>query len=133
MNFTSIEQSNKLLKLGLSPKSADGFYTEFGDIIVSEPCKDGMEPAIPYTPCWSLTTLLELLPKKISEEYSLQIQTFNYNTRGYAIGYMKVGGISYKTGKYYHLAKHVYENKILIDAAFELVVLLLENGYIKTK
>ena len=76
---TSIEQSKKLLSLGLDPSTADMWYSYYGN--------SKYNPTIAYKgqqwflcqirnslhddiPCWSLTALLKLLPDiiKIKEE-----------------------------------------------------------------
>ena len=113
MNYTSIEHSKKLLELELSPESADMHYDSvFGYSIgvidyvaVSKPYKEGQ------LPCWSLGALLELMPNNFIE-------------------LTKDGGM-YRIKaeqKYYSC---LVENPI--DAAFEMIVYLIENGYIKTK
>jgi len=112
---TSIEQSKKLLSLGLDPNTADMFYTfnrDFnGNIIGFLPSPlvsdgfidiDGGE-----IPCWSLTALLELMP----------------------IG----SHIEKKKNCYacYAVYTKPLESSTPIEAAFETVCWLIEHGYIK--
>lgn len=78
-HFTTLEQSKKLLELGLPLTSADMFYRptrdEYGNV-------DGYfdQPEIMtdnammffhqcnYVPCWSLSTLIDLLPSNFIHE-----------------------------------------------------------------
>ena len=82
MNYTSIEQSKKLLELGLSPDSADMCYGYIALYNYSDRSYDGGYDEVPYPkdfmklnsnfsedeydgtlPCWSLAALLDILPK----------------------------------------------------------------------
>ena len=69
MNYTTIEQSKKLLELGLSPESADMHYwplpvdlptTYSTAVVVEKPSKEDL-------PCWSLASLMNILSKKALE------------------------------------------------------------------
>jgi hypothetical protein len=120
---TSIEQSKKLLSLGLYPNTADMFYTfnrDFnGNIIGFLPSPlvsdgfidiDGGE-----IPCWSLAALLELM--------SDGVQTYKtYNYVRIDITFVHNGIV---TG-----SKRV-EDKTYINAAFEMVCWLIEQKHIK--
>ena len=84
MNYTSIEQSKKLLELGLSPKSADMCYLNDGTAakvdansynIAVQLWKDYY---VEITPCWSVGALLEVMPatiqtKESTEPYTLML------------------------------------------------------------
>ena len=114
---TSIEQSKKLLELGINPESADMHYNRENGIGYSLsviPFKvfykvtynpDGIQPA------WSLTALLELMPN-------------NY------IELTKDGGM-YRMKAEQRYYSCLVENPV--DAAFEMIVYLIEKGHIKTK
>lgn len=74
-SFTDLEQSRKLAEI-LPLESADmcyikgkahlGFlyeeYKELGDTVLQD-----------YEPCWSLTALLSVIPKRIKEDYIFRI------------------------------------------------------------
>ena len=63
-NFTSIEQSKRLLKLGIPANSADCFYIdEHSRIFVAWVYDIELDPAIKnlrYIPCWSVGRLIEI-------------------------------------------------------------------------
>lgn len=68
MNYTSIEQSKKLLELGLSPESADMNWHELpniGTFVRAFPYihKNGATEGI--LPCWSVGSLLEWLENHV--------------------------------------------------------------------
>ena len=115
---TDLEQSYKLISLGLNKNTADMHYFSDGynptklDVGYSaENAKFYRGTKNKYTPAWSLTTLLELMPeigfanKPILDLNGIEI---NYS------------GVHFTKG-----------NKQPVDAAFEMVCWLLENGYIK--
>lgn len=61
-SYTTIEQSKKLLELGLKPETADMCYHEHTAYIDGTPkvgYKVGVTDGIP---CWSIGALLELMP-----------------------------------------------------------------------
>ena len=63
MNYTSIEQSKKLLELGLSPETADIWWDEterFPRFI--KHYHDYLSQQIPPVPCWTTGALLNLIP-----------------------------------------------------------------------
>lgn len=118
--YTSIEQSDKLLELGLPLKSADMFYNEEPDEIYPKNIVDTKCPSVIREehkhyleeygiPCWSLGALLEVMP----ESYQL--------TKG-------------KNNKYqfmlFHNLIHDWFNTPL-EAVYNMVCYLLENGLIK--
>jgi hypothetical protein len=65
MNYTTIEQSKKLLELGLNPESADMWWTPLNWQLTEyyvEVKQDGIGTPKNPLPCWSLGALLELIP-----------------------------------------------------------------------
>ena len=122
MNYTTIEQSKKLVELGLNPDTADMQYLKIireNDVkYIPELLLDDTECDIP---CWSLGALMELMPKIQEDEDD--------------------GGCYPTLCKGYNTDKWhcVYRSSIYItdwfdssiDAAFTMMVWLLENGYIK--
>ena len=118
--YTSIEQSKKLLELGLSPESADMFYAKRWDepVIISDnydntPCYDESDNT--DIPCWSVGALLEVMPEIEYKDYPKRFpKLLHYD--------------GYQFDHYCHCTKEYYN---IIDAAYEMVVWLLENNYIK--
>ena len=60
---TSLEQSQKLLELGIDINTADMFYTIIDQGLYLE-VKQGIEPSKDDIPCWSLAALLDILPDR---------------------------------------------------------------------
>lgn len=116
-HYTTIEQSKKLLKLGLNSESADMHYLDGKPGILSY--QEAMSVKSKYIhsgvdvmPCWSLEALLEAIPQEnctwaLREEKSIDIQLPNEEEKwtGICDSYL--------------------------DAAYNIVVWLLENDYIK--
>ena len=115
MNYTTIEQSKRLLKLGLDPKTADLSYHE----------EDGLE-FVPYRfiaindrneyfPAWSLEALLEVTRQvpyhyiSIAEKETWQVAVVHYEK-----GILRS-----------------FTRSCFFDAVYELTCWLLEKGYIK--
>lgn len=122
MNYTTVEQSKKLLELGLNSETADMYYDGYGKLPVGYPGILMHKNSFEYdTPCWSLGALMELMPKIKEDEDD--------------------GGCYPTLCKGYNTNKWhcVYRSSIYItdwcdtsiNAAFDMVVWLLENGYIK--
>lgn len=124
-HYTSIEQSKKLLKLGLDPESADMLYT-FGnpDIVRVRLTKEHWKQFIGagIIPCWSLGALLEVMPVVI-----YRVGRFRLNYTLHTTGHKRVV-YSHKV-----MVFHKESGKNLIEAAYSMVIWLLENGYIKKK
>ena len=112
---TSIEQSKKLLSLGLDPSSADMCYPHFirgGADTYNEIPEIAEDIDYPYEmPCWSLTALLELMP----------LYTLEQTTDGKVIVVSEIGQ--------YSKCSEAWDSPI--DAAFELLCWLLEQKHIK--
>ena len=146
MNYTSIEQSKKLLELGMSPETADMHYGNmcvkglgYSDLfraglssyeeavrnydnIKKEYHVEKYEGIVAWEvlPCWSVGALLEIMPIIIRKDkrhyYTLHI-----------IGHRKV---------IYAKNRCVFHKEIarpLIDACYNMVVWLLENNFIKKR
>ena len=54
-NFTTPEQSKRLLELGVPACTADCYYTEFGKIEIKNTALDTLYPT-----CWSVGRLIEI-------------------------------------------------------------------------
>lgn len=126
---TSLEQSRKLMELGIDINTADMFYSR-ADVALGE-----MEsyPNILYNeeigddiPAWSLAALLSILPFDLivnNRRYIFSMcKGFDKNGETYAIKYS-----IFNTTFYLHLTDF-YNNPI--DAAFEMVCWLKENNKI---
>ena len=112
---TTIEQSKKLIELGLSADTADMYYykenvfnnalaTFNGALLV----KGNSKPEVEYTiPAWSLSALIELMPS---------VTLDSSNDHHYRLHCME---------------KFTEWHKNIIDTVFEMVCYLLENKLIK--
>ena len=123
-NCTSIEQSQKLIELGIDTSSADMCYDlgrgeekahlECDNFIAYFTNDEYPEMADRYIPAWSLSALLELMPKELEDDLDLCYGTFDGN------------------GEYQALWACSCMNRVsfgdtLIDAVFKVVCWLLEN------
>lgn len=121
--YTSLEQSQKLVELGLNSDTADMYYRE-GFVGIS-PYQDGKYPpaffsvknadVLPInTPCWSVGALLNLMP-------NLRLMHFGDS---FWCQYCEEAISDFP----WH-ATAEYDNPI--DACYELICWLLEHNYIK--
>lgn len=77
MNFTSINQSKKLVELGIDPNTSDLWYSlddedpEYAVVNIEESPFEWEEITVfdRALPCWSTGALLNLLPKIIFDKY----------------------------------------------------------------
>ena len=114
-SYTDIEQSKRLAEI-LAIESADAYYTTIDQGFFLE-VKQGIEPSKDDIPCWSLTALLDVLPKEINVQgtiYSINIHTNN-----------KKWSIDYKCNNEEFVG--VYSSS-LVDACVEMIVKLKENN-----
>ena len=124
--YTRIEQSVRLLNLGLNPESADMFYNEETD----ETCpKDIVDTKYPMViregqkhyleeygiPCWSLGALLDIMP----DEPLIFHKNNNYTI---------IDMMDFNSGIVRN--KHREKGHTPLEAAFNMVVWLLENNCI---
>lgn len=123
-NYTTIEQGEKLLELGLNPDTADMYYfcdpTLAGNImyptlIVVEKHLHSRLPEYNKgdIPCWSLGALLEVMPIIDDHTYHLS-------------GTLNKGAI----------CEHpctcvMFQEESPIEAAYNMVCWLLESGHLK--
>ncbi len=131
-HYTTIEQSKKLVELGLNPDTADMSYSyDFDDsryIITMTPAKSWIVPKYAecienpqVLPCWSLGALLKLL-----REYNdcNKLDIFSNRSQKWQI-----------TISYYDVVwkEHEEVSINLLEASYSMIVWLLENEYIKTE
>lgn len=120
---TSIEQSKKLLRLGLDPGTADMCYPHFirhGADTYNEIPEIAEDIDYPYEmPCWSLAALLNILPQEVfNGEYIINI------TEGHTNKWIL-------TYDHYENEDHSYYDLFsgsdnLVDACVEMIIKLKE-------
>ena len=116
MGYTSIEQSKKLISLGLNPETADmnweGCMERIGKI--PDYCKPFKDT---FIPCWSVTALFGVIRNNLLS-CSLHAGNMGY--------YVTLDSPLYNHWRFQSI---VYSKPI--DALFELMVYLLEKKHIK--
>lgn len=128
---TSIEQSKKLIELGIDVNTADMYYAPDANIFVAEPyiTTTEDETLIPaykgVIPTWSLSALLDLMPPYLFEfERGIDLNIYrNLNGKGWHCSYMPNTIENMKNDKF----KQITNGDEPVDAAFEMVCWLLEN------
>ena len=134
MNYTSIEQSKKLAEI-LPLESADMRYTPFGDThpwVWNEEVKLLEKDSVP---CWSLGALLELMPRYINSgmvDCPLTIIPFDFENPHIKEHCWILRYTDYDEEREEYNFKIEQRGNTLIEAAYNMVVWLLEHGYIKT-
>ena len=129
IRYTTIEQSKKLIELGLDPLTSDMYYSFTGKHIKDSKDDDfsvsvGLASSIRdnhfsyrygyVIPCWSLGALLDVMPNGVQ---------INSNHTGLTIDITFVhNGVV--TGS------HRVKNNTYLEATYNMVCWLLENGYI---
>ena len=142
---TSIEQSKKLLSLGIDPNTADMWYSYYGN--------SKYNPTVAYKgqqwflcqirnslhddiPCWSLAALLNLLPSEFTEKGKYSETTYEIYIRKYALTEnVDLYQIAYGNYKFYEDGNTSWKDMIntgekenLIDAVFQMICWLKENN-----
>lgn len=119
MNYTSIEQSEKLLKLGLNSETADMCYQRDGNkaelgfnAVAYKAAKDY---GVLYIPCWSTGALLKILQNNYTycKDYWIDLW---------------ISGIW--IGKNEKTIKKFRFNNDTITPFYEVICWMLENHYI---
>jgi len=127
---TSIEQSKRLMELGIDVNTADMMWDDWRLIDEGWKLNVGYYPEIEQDygrkcyPAWSLSALLGLMPFHIIENNRFsfyQVKGFNKQGETYRFGY--------KTNDNSFLFETSWHNNV-IDAAFEMIVWLKENNKI---
>lgn len=137
---TSLEQSKKLIELGIDVSTADMFYA---DLLVDGNHKYNLHPLesygfktfeetklkvsehLDFIPAWSLSALLELMPPYLFEfERGIDLNIYpNLSGKAWHCSYMPNAVENMKNDKF----KQITNGDNLVDAAFEMVVWLKEN------
>ena len=136
MNYTSIEQSKKLLELGLSPESADCMWeqhnSETSYITVKPHTTLGRSIGAHTIPCWSVGALLEVMPKEISipdedEDFPPRVCYPFLEACTWSEDYLWYGGLVDDAKCH----KPMFKSNDILEIVYSTVVWLLENNYIK--
>ena len=122
---TSIEQSKKLLELGLKPETAD-MYWDFqiaGYILIADEL--GYYKNDSEIPAWSLSALLELMPPYLFEwKNGIDFQLYPaVTTKRWQCGYISEDLRPDNPDKF----KEIKFGDTPVNAAYEMIVWLLEN------
>lgn len=118
---TTQDQSARLLKCGVSADTADMMFTPH-NTLSTEPYKEALKDR-GYTPAWSLSALLGLLPFKIHSgkyEYWLDIAPMDYGKQ-WSIGYYCIEKPK--------VIKGLTRMDSLIECAVQEIEWLTANGY----
>ena len=120
---TTQEQSARLLRCGVTADTADMHIDDYGELWAS-PYKDNQrKDEKDFTPVWSLSALLGLLPYKIHSgnfDFWLDVAPINFGTQ-WSIGY-------YCTEKP-RTIKGLTHTESLIECAVQEIEWLSANGY----
>lgn len=102
---TSLEQSKKLIELGIDVNTADMYWWPTSLRYYIEAMDDGdFDETEGHIPAWSLSALMELIPSNV----------FLYSRL-----------VKWDESYYIETREMLYDNPV--DAAFEMIVWLLEN------
>lgn len=126
--YTDIEQSGKLLSLGLRPETADMYYMEtspgdFNPGITGRLERDMLIKNPEYykmTPAWTFTALMRLMPMHGADSPRLHKAFYTIEPKQ-----------MYRVEYYPNHSTKDYE--LPVDAAFEMVCYLIENKIIDIK
>lgn len=132
---TSINQSKKLIELGIDTKTADMHYVLIdSDKEVYDIGFGNYIGILPHYPAWSLSVLMNLLPSEFTEVGKYSTTTYKINIRKYKFtDDVDLYQIAYGNYKFYEDGSHSWKDMIntgekedLIDAAFQMICLLLK-------
>ena len=119
---TSIEQSKKLIELGIDAKTADMCFLDYNDLSIIDGVLEDTD-----LPAWSLSALLKLLPECIlrndkSHKYMSYVPSYRWEITPSKIYYTDGNDImDYASFGY---GRNGVE---LIDAVFKMICYLKEN------
>lgn len=123
---TSIEQSQKLIELGIDVNTADMYYDGFGRLPQGYAYPLIFPNSFEYDkPAWSLSALLGLMPPYLFEfERGIDLNIYpNLNGKGWHCSYMPNNIENLKKDKF----RQITNGESPVDAAFEMVCWLKEN------
>lgn len=142
MNYTSVEQSRKLVELGLNPNTADMYYfTSQDDFLTNNTPRVGFDIEVKklydstlseYLPCWSVGALLDVMPNGIQKYDDRDRSYKTYHPNLYQAYYHCCG---YTFGPSLKQENHdticTFGDDSWIDVLYKQVCWLLENNYIE--
>lgn len=123
---TSLEQSKRLIELGIDVNSTDMVWHKKLNGTYSLRVVDNV---LKYdTPAWSLSALLELMPSYLFEfERGIDLNVYpSINRKEWLCSYMPNAIENMKTDKF----KQITHADSLVDAAYEMIIWLKENNYL---
>lgn len=123
---TSLEQSKRLIELGIDVNSADMVWHKKLNGTYSLRVVDNV---LKYDiPAWSLSALLELMPSYLFEfERGIDLNFYpSINRKEWLCSYMPNVIENMKTDKF----KQITHADSLVDAAYEMIIWLKENNYL---
>ena len=132
MNYTSIEQSKKLIEAGLDPNTADMYYV-FDPFIQDINGLNIGKPEEPQdVPCWSLGALIDLMPDCIETKRPKNIWFPSILPASNGVCYEGMDGNENKITflKIFSTGTD-NNNNTMLDNIVKMVLWLLENNYIK--
>ena len=124
---TSIEQSKKLIELGINIKTADMYWWYSGNRYCVESMDDDDFNENSDIPAWSLSALIKVLPADYiaHKHYFLEISKMGDNAKPYEVRYFRFreqsDGANF--GRIIHIS---YTADNLVDACVEMIVKLNE-------
>lgn len=138
---TSIEQCQKLIEVGINVNTADMYYPNrvgSNNYPLSIECKRGLPLLSQEFPAWSLSALMNLLPSELTEVGKYSTTIYKIDIRKYKLtDEVNLHQIAYGNYKWHEDGGYTWSNMIntgekedLLDAAFEMVYWLKENGKI---
>ncbi len=136
---TSIEQSLKIIELGIDINTADMYYpNRVGSNNYPLPieCKRGLPLLSQEIQAWSLSALMKLLPSEFTTENKFGKHKYEIDIRKYKLtDDVDIYQIAYGNYKWYEDGSHSWKDMIntgqkeeLLDAAFDMICWLKENG-----
>ena len=122
MNYTSVEQSKKLLELGLKAESADMHYIDEDEELIRVGWDAKYPPDAEHLPAWSVGALLEVMPQTNKFHTIVDIE-FNRITFEPCDDDIILDESTF----------HYSDGKDLLEACYNMICWLLENknNYIK--
>ena len=151
---TSLEQSKRLIELGIDVNTADMVYGHIAPYNFSDRMYDGGYDEIPYIkdffkvnsnfsedeydgglPSWSLSSLMNLIPSEFTEVGKYATTTYELDVRKFKLtDNVDLYQIAYGNYKVYEDGHSSWKDMIntgqkedIIDAVFAMVCWLLEN------
>ena len=135
---TSLEQSQKLIEMGIDINTADMLWTydfTVNDINGLNVISEQLKPEENDIPAWSLTTLMNLLPSEFTEVGKYSTTTYKIHIRKYKFtDKVDLYQIAYGNYKIYEDGSSSWKDMIntgekenLIDAVFQMICWLKEN------